>query len=254
MEKGKMKKFNTTGKCIPEKHYMVDISDRVNAAVKMVDDGTYFTINRGRQYGKTTLLAQLKKALEDQYLVYSISFEGIENEIFESAAPFYMNFFGLLYDEGILNEGSDILKEASEDEKITGRKASGLITEICRISKKPVVLIIDEVDQAGNFDMFIKFLGLLRKKYLEKDEKATFQSVILAGVYDVKNLKLKIRSDEEHQYNSPWNIADSFEADMSFSAKDIETMLKEYENEHESGMDIGVAAREIEAYTSGYPF
>lgn len=33
---------------------MVDISDRVAEIKKMVDTGKYFTINRARQYGKTT--------------------------------------------------------------------------------------------------------------------------------------------------------------------------------------------------------
>ena len=49
-----MKKFNTTAVCIQAKHYMVDISDRVSRIRKMVDAGEYFTINRARQYGKTT--------------------------------------------------------------------------------------------------------------------------------------------------------------------------------------------------------
>ncbi len=51
-----MKKFNTTGVCIPSKHYMVDLSERVAEIGKMVDDGKYFTINRARQYGKTTTI------------------------------------------------------------------------------------------------------------------------------------------------------------------------------------------------------
>lgn len=46
-----MKKYNTTAVCIPEKHYMVDLSERVNEIKKLVDDGKYFTINRARQYG-----------------------------------------------------------------------------------------------------------------------------------------------------------------------------------------------------------
>ena len=46
-----MKVFNTTAVCIPEKHYMVDLSERVNEIKKLVDDGKYFTINRARQYG-----------------------------------------------------------------------------------------------------------------------------------------------------------------------------------------------------------
>lgn len=41
--------------------------------------------------------------------------------------------------------------------------------------------------------------GLLRAKYLEQQKKRdmTFQSVILAGVYDIKNLKLKLHLDQE---------------------------------------------------------
>lgn len=66
METKVMKTFNTTGKCIPSMHYMVDISYQVEAAAKLVRRGNYFCINRGRLYGKTTTLALLKKLLEQE--------------------------------------------------------------------------------------------------------------------------------------------------------------------------------------------
>jgi hypothetical protein len=34
-----MKRFNTTGLCVPTKHYMVDITERVRQIRAMVDDG-----------------------------------------------------------------------------------------------------------------------------------------------------------------------------------------------------------------------
>ena len=40
-----MKKFRTTGICVPEKHYMVDIRVRLREITVMVDAGEYFTIN-----------------------------------------------------------------------------------------------------------------------------------------------------------------------------------------------------------------
>ena len=83
---------------------------------------------------------------------------------------------------------------------------------------------------------------------------STFYSVILAGVYDVKNLKLKIRSDEERKYNSPWNIAVRFNVDMTFSADGIKGMLDEYEADYHTGMDTRLIANEIRRLTSGYPF
>lgn len=76
-------------------------------------------------------------------------------------------------------------------------------------AEKKIVLMIDEVDKSSNNQLFLSFLGLLRDKFIkaQADRDKTFYSVILAGVHDVKNLKLKLRDDGEHKYNSPWNIA-----------------------------------------------
>ena len=78
--------------------------------------------------------------------------------------------------------------------------------------------------------------------------------MILAGLYDIKNLKLKIRPDSEHQYNSPWNIAAEFKMDMNFSEKQIAAMLTEYEADSQTGMDVDEMAAEIYQYTDGYPY
>ncbi len=64
------------------------------------------------------------------------------------------------------------------------------------------------------------FLGKLRACYLKREKNTkyrTFQSVILAGVTDVKHLKRKIRSGDEIKENSPWNIAADFTVDMSLT-------------------------------------
>lgn len=45
------------------KHYMVDISSKLDVVEKMVDKGEYFVINRPRQYGKTTIIYSLSKRL-----------------------------------------------------------------------------------------------------------------------------------------------------------------------------------------------
>lgn len=128
------------------------------------------------------------------------------------------------------------------------------LSELCSKSSKPVILLIDEVDQASNHQVFIDFLALLRGYYLNREKKAAFHSVVLAGVYDIKNLKLKMRPEEEHKYNSPWNIAARFNIDMSFSAAQIASMLQEYEREHHLGMDVEKVAGQIYQYTSGYPY
>ena len=79
-----MKEFNTTGICYPQKHYMVDISNRLSDIERRVDKGEYITINRGRQYGKTTTLFHLAKKLMEKYVVFSISFEDYNQKDFNS--------------------------------------------------------------------------------------------------------------------------------------------------------------------------
>lgn len=65
------KKFCVTGTCIPEKNYMVDISKRIDTIMHdYIENGQYFTINRARQYGKTTTLYLLERRLQKEYLDY----------------------------------------------------------------------------------------------------------------------------------------------------------------------------------------
>ena len=45
------RRFNTTGVCYTDEHYMVDLSTRLAKMKEMVDGGKYFVINRARQYG-----------------------------------------------------------------------------------------------------------------------------------------------------------------------------------------------------------
>ena len=84
-------------------------------------------------------------------------------------------------------------------------------SEWCEETEKPIVLIIDEADTASNNQIFLDFLAQLRAAYLDRDRIPAFQSVILAGIYDIRNIRRRIRPEEEHKTNSPWNIAAKFQ-------------------------------------------
>ncbi len=252
-----MKRFNVTGTCIPQKHYMVDTSAKLNQITKMIEQDSYFAINRARQYGKTTSLMLLWKALKRKYIVISISFEGMGEEVFKNEDTFIRRFCSRVsdslkltgYDSGLLS----YWKYGDTKEDMDSLKAR--IRTFCTETDREVLLFVDEVDKSSDNQLFLNFLGVLREMYLERAYGGvTFKSVILAGVYDIKNLKLKLRPDDEKKYNSPWNVAVDFMVDMSFSAGEIGTMLKAYEEDHMSGMDIEAVSEEIYRYTAGYPF
>ena len=252
-----MKEFNTTGLCNPKKHYMVDISNKLDDIKKLVEKEKYFIINRPRQYGKTTTLFTLKRELSKKYLVISISFEGIGDTAFTDEEKFVRVFIDLIeekleyLDESLSEKFTNLSKDVFDFPRL-----SRMISKFIKESHKETILIIDEVDKSANNQLFLSFLGMLRNKYLQREEGEgyTFKSVILAGVYDIRNLKLKLRPDEERKYNSPWNIAVPFNVDMSLSEEGIEGMLKEYKNDKNLNFDTSKAAEFIYFYTSGYPF
>ena len=72
-----------------------------------VDYGSYFVINRGRQYGKTTTLAALEDYLKDDYIVLSIDFQQIGTEDFANAAKFAHAFAKALIEMLEINGLSD---------------------------------------------------------------------------------------------------------------------------------------------------
>lgn len=253
------KKFNVTGLCLPNQHYMADISEKLHTIISdYIQTGKYFTINRARQYGKTTTLYLLEQMLKNDYRVIRLSFEAAD-EMFVSRNTLA---------QGLIRKISRILKLQntppaliqSWNQPISAQfpidDLGERITELCCDSDKKIVLMIDEVDKSSDNQVFLSFLGLLRNKYLEmmQENDRTFHSVILAGVYDIKNLKLKLHPEEIPKYNSPWNIASDFTVDMSLSPNEIANMLLDYEKDYHTGMDISAISRLIYDYTSGYPY
>jgi AAA-like domain len=251
------KSFNITARCFPQEHYMADVSKKMEAVIKMVKKGDYFIINRPRQYGKTTTLYYIAHSLmkTEDYLVFHTSFEGIGDIVFQTEEMFCKLFIKILQElsQKSLPEAFDWLISVSKE--IADLKSlSKIITELTYKTNKRIVLIIDEVDKSSNNQLFISFLAMLRDKYMSRDEAKTFHSVVLAGVHDVKTLKLKLRPDAEKKLNSPWNIAAEFKVDMNLQPSEIKPMLDEYVQDKGVKMSTQKIADRLFYHTSGYPF
>ena len=258
-----MKKFKTTGLCNPSKNYMVDITDRLNKIKVLIDNGDYFTINRARQFGKTTTLAALERYLKDEYVVLRLDFQAIGTADFADEESFVRTLSLLIIRKAskmtLPSEIIDTFNDFVDREANKARLGELflLFSKWCELSPRPIVFIIDEVDSASNNQVFLDFLAQLRIQYLEREDdedNPAFQSVILAGVADINHIKGNIRNDNDSKVNSPWNISADFNIDMSLSANGIKGMLDEYEADHNTGMNTKLIADSIYEHTSGYPF
>ena len=221
------KVFNVSAACRPDLHYMVSIGEKLQIIKKMVDQGQYFTINRARQYGKTTILHALENLLKKEYVVISLDFQMFSTADFRTEQDFMETFSTeiLTMDTGRYPIPAQIKEQF---ENFTSRTNSNsrlsmlfrCLSHWCRLSDQKIVMLIDEADSACEQQIFLDFLAQLRGYYITRDKKPALHSVILAGVYDMKNLKSKIT--DEHRMNSPWNIAADFDVDMSLSKQGIE--------------------------------
>ncbi|MCP4406122.1 MAG: AAA family ATPase [bacterium] len=264
------RKFNDTGLCVPGRHYMVDTSGKIEQIIGLVEEGAYFTINRPRQFGKTTTLSLLAKRLNqrDDVVALKISFEEIDTATYQHHENFIYVFLDMFLREFEflrLPELSQFIERHLDTTKHLPA-LSRFITKLVRtlLPQQSLVLLIDEVDKSSNNQLFLDFLAMLRNKYLQRSEGRddTFQAVVLAGVHDIKTLKAKIRPDDRKkfsesdrgQYNSPWNIAVDFEVDLSFNPAEIGTMLQDYSQEKGIRPEIPGIAEKLYYYTSGYPY
>lgn len=253
------KKFNITGLCYPEQHYMMDVRQKMSEVMAMVESGEYFVINRPRQYGKTTMLYLLGEILRtsDDYIPIALNFQGIDRSAYTTDQTFTKMMINQL--AHVLEFEVPQLTPFVQIEKknVTDLQSfSSFITKLVHKVNKKIILIIDEVDASANYEPFINFLGMLRTKYLARysRQNSTFHSVVLAGVHDIKTLKYKIAPSSDNKYLSPWNIAADFEVRMSFNVAEIGLMLTEYAKAEKVKIAIPEMAQQLYHYTSGYPF
>ena len=203
------KAFNVIGACRPDIHYMVNLAPKLKEIKRMIDNEYYFTINKARQYGKTTTLRALSKYLRNDYTVASLDFQQMSTSDLESESAFVHGMARELtrrvqFLDDIPDDTRHLLLQLSSRNPYRARLADifDCFRGWCDHSPRPVVLIIDEVDTAADNQVFLDFLAQLRAAYLDRDITPAFQSVILARVYDIRNIRRKLWPEEQHKANS----------------------------------------------------
>ncbi|MCP4151471.1 MAG: AAA family ATPase [bacterium] len=174
------KEFNVTGSCNPQYHYMADTSGKIGEISELIEKNKYFTINRPRQYGKSSCLDSIEKHLTaGDYFVISTTFESMSDIDFKNEKNFIREFFRQLKRVFKLKNHTELIEfiEKHKNSETFGQ-LDDVIGDLVEIIGKPTVLLIDEVDKCSDNQLFLSFLGLIRSKYLLRYKHPTFQSVV----------------------------------------------------------------------------
>jgi AAA-like domain len=199
-----MRKFNTSGPNLPEKHYTLLRSNLVQQGKNLVYDERYFTIWAPRQTGKSTYFRFLAFALREEG--YSVAFVNFEN-----------------YSDASKNDFFDYLKAELIEQwniELKSNTLESLFQEIANIKNKKCVLIVDEVEGI-NEAFFGVFLHGIRQVYHTRQNHG-LKSVILVGVMNIVGI---VKS-----HASPFNVAENLPVPY-FTNEETFELLNQHERE-----------------------
>ena len=252
-----MLKFNTTGPCFPDEHYMLPALDRLPGVRELVADGSYFVIHAPRQTGKTTALQALVREVNEkgEFAAIYCSLETIQKmmDVPETAIREIRHL--VLRGAGMVRELAPLaaeIREAKSDSGISTAIGDAL-QALCVKSSKPIVVFFDEADcLAGG--VLISFLRQLRDGYVNRKMMPFPKSIALVGMLDVRDYKAQIRPDGSSLGEiSPFNIIAEDMLIPNFTESDIATLYAQHTAATGQKFAEGVVA-DVWQLTRGQPW
>ena len=222
--------FNTTGACIPGKHYMLSPERRFRHVMRLIDEEKYFTLHAGRQTGKSTAARWLVQRYNvgDQYRALWLDVQTAREQR-DPATAFktILNEVNLSLDMAWREAPRPDAKELLDDPSTTILRC---FQGLSAASTKPLVVLVDEADGLVGETM-VSFLTQLRRGYLVRTEIPFPHSMALIGMRQVRDYAL---STEERRTvtwlgtTSPFNITAEAATLEPFGRDDVHALLLQH--------------------------
>ena len=255
-----MRKFNTTGPCFPDEHYMLPALDRLPGIRELVAGGNYFVVHAPRQTGKTTALKALVREINekgDMFAIYCTleTLQGATDVDDTMVKIIKLLRRGVLAVPALVDLLGDVNASMSigQEPGWTVTAVSDTLAALCRKAKKPIVVFFDEADCLVG-GVLISFLRQLRDGYVNRKEIPFPNSIALVGMLDVRDYKAQIRPDGESLGQiSPFNIIRKDMLIPNFSESDIRALYAQHTAESGQVFADGVV-EDVWRLTRGQPW
>ncbi|MCX7044354.1 MAG: AAA-like domain-containing protein [Candidatus Sumerlaeota bacterium] len=203
----KKKRFNTTGPCFANEHYMLPAQARCADLLPLIEQQSYFCIHAPRQSGKTTLIKDFARTLNQAGQYHGLFCDLQVAEPYEEEARAMQAVMNALSHAVRYHPA---LKPFEFDVSVTDQNCSSILgaklTDICARLDKPLVVMFDEADCLCG-PALLSFLRQLRSGYIGRDTAPFVHSLALVGMRNLRDYKLKIRDESETLgRSSPFNI------------------------------------------------
>ena len=253
-----MRFFNTEGPVRPNKHYAIRPLDRVNVGefLALIRAERYFVLHAPRQTGKTSALIALRDLLNSgevgDFRCVDVNVE-VGQVARDDVARGIRAILGILT-ENARGLGDDYPGGVWQDVLASMGPESALnvlLARWCRANPVPLVLLVDEIDSLVG-DTLLSVLRQLRAGYQRRPE-AFPQSVVLCGVRDIRDHRIRSSAGEVIAGGSPFNVAAKSLRMGDFTEAETRALMAQHTGE--TGQRFSEAARDaVWTQTRGQPW
>ena len=207
-----MRFFNTEGPVRSEDHYAIPPLERGNTdeILTLIRQKRYFVLHAPRQTGKTSALIALRDLLNSgevgDFRCVDVNVEVgqvARDDVAEGLRAILSGLAGsarLLGDDFPKRTWPSVFEQSGPNDAL-----KDLLIEWCLANPTPLVLLIDEIDSLVG-DTLLSVLRQLRAGYQQRP-RGFPQSIVLCGVRDIRDYRIRSSSGEVIAGGSPFNVA-----------------------------------------------
>ena len=253
-----MRFFNTAGPMRPDEHYAIPPLDRVDVdeLLSLIRAKQYFVLHAPRQTGKTSALIALRDLLNrgeaGNFRCVNVNVEPAQVARDDVARGIRAVLSGLAMNARRLGDGypdevwPDVLAKAGPEDAL-----KELLARWCEANPVPLVLLVDEIDSLVG-DTLLSVLRQLRAGYEQRPEGFP-QSVVLCGVRDIRDYRIRSSAGEVIAGGSPFNVAAKSLRMGDFTEAETRALMAQHTEE--TGQRFSAAALDsVWTQTRGQPW
>ena len=253
-----MRFFNTAGPVRPDDHYAIPPRDRVDVdeLLALIRAKQYFVLHAPRQTGKTSALIALRDLLNSgevgNFRCVNVNVEVAQvarDDVAEGIRAILSMMASralLLGDDYPDRVWPDMLAKVGPNDALRH-----VLMHWCVANPVPLVLLVDEIDSLVG-DTLLSVLRQLRAGYEQRPE-AFPQSVVLCGVRDIRDYRIRSSAGEVIAGGSPFNVAAKSLRMGDFTEAETRALMAQHTEE--TGQRFSEAAVEaVWTQTQGQPW
>ena len=253
-----MRFFNVAGPVRPDDHYAIPPLDRVDVdeLLGLIRAKQYFVLHAPRQTGKTSALIALRNLLNSgevgHFRCVNVNVEVAQvarDDVAEGMRAILSSLAmsaELLGDDSLEDLWPDTLAKAGANNALRH-----VLMRWCRADPTPLVLLVDEIDSLVG-DTLLSVLRQLRAGYEQRPEGFP-QSVVLCGVRDIRDYRIRSSAGEVIAGGSPFNVAAKSLRMGDFTEAETRALMAQHTEE--TGQRFSPAAQEaVWTQTRGQPW